>query len=53
MQLTQYTDAQLMARLDQVVPIYLASCNLDHDFIDIETFIDNHYAEAERRGVFS
>lgn len=51
MQLTQLTDAQLTARLDYFCEIYLASTEMDYDFKELESTLDDHYYEAHARGL--
>lgn len=51
MNLNQLTDTQLIQRLNAYCDIYLASCELDHDFQELEATLDNHYSEANHRGL--
>ena len=51
MNINQLTDTQLISRLDYYCDIYLASCELDHDFQELEATLDSHYEEANRRGL--
>ena len=52
MNITQLTDEQLSARTDRLCQIFLASCELDHDYIELERALDAHFHEAQRREVF-
>lgn len=53
MNITQLTDEQLSARTERLCQIFLASCELDHDYIELERALDAHFHESERREVFS
>ena len=51
MNLTQLTDSQLRDKLDHLCTVYLASCELDHDFEHLEFAMDSHFHECKRRGI--
>ena len=53
MNITQLTDEQLHVRTDRLCTIFLASCELDHDYIELEKALDAHFHEAQRLEVFS
>ena len=53
MNITQLTDEQLLSRQDSLCQIYMASCDLDHDYIELEKALDAHFHETNRRGIFS
>ena len=52
MRTNQLTDEQLKGNLNQLVDVYLASCELDNDFIHLEEQVEALYAEAQSRGIF-
>lgn len=52
MNITQLTDEQLLSRQDSLCQIYMASCDLDHDYVELEKALDVHFQETNRRGIF-
>ena len=52
MNITQLTDEQLIARTERLTQIFTDSCELDHDYIELEKALDAHFHEANRRGIF-